>query len=40
MLDDVSQTMETVEKGKEVFDKVLDTAKTLVRVIATASFLL
>jgi hypothetical protein len=40
MLDDISQTMETVEKGKDVFEKVVDTVKFLVSAIATASFFL
>jgi GTPase SAR1 family protein len=40
MLDDISQTMETAEKGKEVFEKVVDTVKFLVSAIATASFFL
>jgi hypothetical protein len=32
--------METVEKGKEVFEKVVDVVKVLVSAIATASFFL
>ena len=40
MLDDISETMETVEKGAEVFTKVVDTVKILVSAIATASFFL
>jgi hypothetical protein len=40
MLDDISETMETVEKGTEVFTKVVDTVKILVSAIATASFFL
>jgi hypothetical protein len=38
MLEDVSQTIDTVEKGNAVFEKVLDTVKTLVSAIATAGF--
>jgi hypothetical protein len=38
MLEGVSETMETVEKGTEVFNKVIDTVKTLISAMAAASF--